>query len=501
MAPDKLYPYNWQIDANVYFDDSKALSDVEIHSVHMHILFFVSLHKRLKVRGKSVINDRQAALANTTLLSLSRLINNPAQLLSSCLPTCERGSSQTCTNYDVRDHAVYKSAKQLVAAATGGVWDLVLELRKDTGDDEGDRRRRGIFNGESDDDDDDEVEEDIMAVASRNTNGRSSDRKRGRGRGAIRIKKEKPTKSNDDDRSERGYSPPAPSSSPLTEADEDEEEEDEEAVDKNAWLLIDWTIDLWTRSRADSKDPYNDHFLRQLPSSGGPGPRYSIARPMIVVRSAIKSATSAKDVYADPIQVGSKLLSLLYGYTKLHPPGIDPETLFAAVVRELDDLDNSEGLHRLERYYEMLQSATDIDYVNRALAHALFRATTTENTNAKSFAHPGSHAPTLSDVLEWLPAARLSEKRPRGVPLPAHEEKYTCVKSYLLVNVMSAATESDLREWPLDRRRDAINKVFAGTDAGRDLKHRHSSLMLLPDETECAPNEYKALVVAVNENL
>lgn len=58
-------------------------------------------------------------------------------------------------------------------------------------------------------------------------------------------------------------------------------------------------------------DPYNDPFLRQLPSSGGPGPRWSIARPMIVIRSAIRSPVTAKDVYADPLQVGTKLLSLV----------------------------------------------------------------------------------------------------------------------------------------------------------------------------------------------
>jgi hypothetical protein len=222
--------------------------------MHMHILFFVSLHKRLKVRGKSVINDRQVALANTTLLSLSRLINNPLQLLASCLPTCERGSAHTCTDYHVRDYSVYKSANQLVAAATGGVWDLVLESRKDAGGDQNARRQVGISNGFSDDSDDqeDELDADIMAVASRNANGRTSGRKR-HGQGGVVIKKEKPAKPKYDDPSERGFSRHAPSSSPLTEAEEDDDEEDDEAVDRNAWFLLDWTIDMWIRCRDESK--------------------------------------------------------------------------------------------------------------------------------------------------------------------------------------------------------------------------------------------------------
>ncbi|KAJ9119494.1 hypothetical protein QFC22_003202 [Naganishia vaughanmartiniae] len=475
MASDKLYSYDAQLDANVYFDDGK-------------------------VRGKSVINDREVALANMTLLSLSRLINNPTRLLAPCLPTCERRSAQTRADYTVRNHNVYKFANKMVAAATGGVWDLVLESKNDVGWNENGYWHRGKLAGDSEDDDDqeDELEADIMAVASRNANGRSSGRNRGRGRGGTRIKKEKAAKPKDDDRSGRARSLHALSSSPLTEAEEDD---DEEAVDNNAWFLLDWTIDLWIRCRADSKDPYNDPFLQQLPSSGGPGPRWSIARPMIVIRSAIRFATSAKDIYAEPLQVGIKLLSLLHGYSKLHPPGIDPDTLFTAAVRELNDLDNSEGLHRIERYYEMLQSATGPEYTNRVLAQALARATTTTTTTVKSFAHPGAPAPTLSDILEWLPTTRLIEKRPRGVSLPAHEEKYTCIKAYLLVNVLMNATESELVEWPLERRRDAIERIFAGQDDGNDAKHLRSSMMLLPDEIECTPDEYKALVIAVHENL
>lgn len=234
-----------------------------MQSIHMHILFFVSLHKRLKVRGKSVINDRQVALANSTLLSLSRLINNPTQLLTSCLPTCERDSAQTCTDYSVRDHAIYKSASKLVATSTGGFWGLVLESRNDPRGDESDRRRRATSNGCSDDNEDsqDDTEADIMAVASRDASGRPSGRNRGRGRGGIHIKKEKSAKSKDDDRLERGHSRHAPSSSPLTEAEEDDDDDDDEVVDKNAWFLLDWTIDLWIRSRMNSKGMFLCHFF------------------------------------------------------------------------------------------------------------------------------------------------------------------------------------------------------------------------------------------------
>lgn len=197
----------------------------------------------------------------------------------------------------------------------------------------------------------------------------------------------------------------------------------------------------------------------------------------------------------------SRPILQLYGYTKLQPPAIDPETLFAAIVRELHDLDNSEGLNRLERCYEILQSATNAEYVNRVLAQALARATSTSSSTVRSFAHPGSPAPTLADVLEWLPTTRLIEKRSRGVPFSAHEEKYACIKAYLLINVLATATESELREWPLERRRDAIDKAFAERDDTQDTEHRRSSIILLPHETECTPDEYKAMVTAVNENL
>lgn len=207
-----------------------------VHSMHMHIIIFASLRKRLTVHKRSVIRDKEVELANTTLLDLSRLVNQPSSLLS-CIPMSERGSSEKCADYDVRDYAVYKNANRMIKGAKGGIWDLVIEPR---GMEEQAQKQKNSLD-DDDEEDDDDVHDDIMAVARRGSKRKST--------GHVAPKKEKISK--------RETSPGkiarrqrAPSSSPLTEIEDDDEED--EVVNKNAWLLLDWIIDLWIRAKGDA---------------------------------------------------------------------------------------------------------------------------------------------------------------------------------------------------------------------------------------------------------
>lgn len=54
---------------------------------------------------------------------------------------------------------------------------------------------------------------------------------------------------------------------------------------------------------------HDDHFLKQLPGHGESGPRWSIARPMIVVKGAVNSTT--RGLGFEPFDVGCKMLSLV----------------------------------------------------------------------------------------------------------------------------------------------------------------------------------------------
>jgi hypothetical protein len=203
----------------------------------MHIILYASLRKRLLVHKQNVIRDKEVELANKTLLDLSRVVNQPSSLLS-CIPTSERGSSEKCTDYDVRDYPIYKYANRLIRKAKGGFWDLVIEERGTQ--DEGKASKQY----ESSDDDEDEAEDSYDD----NPAGRRGPKRKAIGRNGT-IKKEKMTK--------RETSPKkiarrqrAPSSSPLTEIEDDDEED--EVVNKEAWLLLSWVIDLWTRAKPDA---------------------------------------------------------------------------------------------------------------------------------------------------------------------------------------------------------------------------------------------------------
>lgn len=277
--------------------------------MHMHIIIYASLRKRLLVQKRNVIRDREVELANKTLLDLSQLVNQPSSLLG-CIPTSERGSSEKCTDYDVRDYPIYKQASRLFRGAKGGIWDLVIEDR--TQQDENVESKRYGSSDEDDVDDSDDFSVGRRGPKRKSTggkrNGKSDKRKHGPSpRKAARRQR-------------------APSSSPLTEIEDDDEEE--EVVNKDAWLLLSWIIDLWTRAKPDAAgmsnqinarvsclillrliDPYNDAFLKQLPSHGETGPRWSISRPMLVVRGAINH--TGPGTYCDPFRVASKMLSLV----------------------------------------------------------------------------------------------------------------------------------------------------------------------------------------------
>jgi hypothetical protein len=197
---DKTYYYDAQVDANVYFDSGKGKPErlravvtllmlllsqgrhrvltqpfrqgvssyrvspnSQFHnyrgltrmysSMHMHILIFASLRKRVMIHSRPVIKDKEVELANQTLHDLSRLVNQPTSLLH-CIPTSERGSSDQCTDYDIREYPVYKAANRMMKGAKGGIWDLVIETRSQTQkqdqsseDSEEDSNDDDVFNG------------------------------------------------------------------------------------------------------------------------------------------------------------------------------------------------------------------------------------------------------------------------------------------------------------------------------------------------------------------
>lgn len=173
----------------------------------------------------------------------------------------------------------------------------------------------------------------------------------------------------------------------------------------------------------------------------------------------------------------------------MEPPAIDPEALFHAAATELVDIDISEGKDRLERYLEMLRSATATDFYNNVLARAIDLVTNSDR--------PANTAVTLSTTLEWLTTARLPEKRRKGVPLAYHQEKFACMKAYLLVSLLNSATTLQLQEWPSDRRQASIDKIFDGSQMDRSS----DGLRQLKQSAECPIEDYKALVMAVHGGL
>lgn len=209
--------------------------------MHMHIILYASLRKRLLVQKQNVIRDKEVELANTMLLNLSRLVNQPSSLLS-CIPTSERGSSEKCTDYDVRDYPIYKYANRLIKKAKGGFWDLVIEERGTQ--DEGKASKHDSSSDDDEDEDEDEDEDfcDDMAV------GRRGAKRKAPGRNGT-TKKDKIVKREPSPR-KIARRQRAPSSSPLTEIEDDDEED--EMVNKDAWLLLSWVIDLWTRAKPDA---------------------------------------------------------------------------------------------------------------------------------------------------------------------------------------------------------------------------------------------------------
>jgi hypothetical protein len=174
----------------------------------------------------------------------------------------------------------------------------------------------------------------------------------------------------------------------------------------------------------------------------------------------------------------------------MKPPAIDPESFFHAAASELVDIDISEGENRVERYLEMLQAGTDTEFYNRILARAIDLVT----DSSRSADTPV----TLSSALEWLPTIRLSEKRPKGVPLAAHIEKFACIKAYLLVSLLTAATTSDVEDWPSDRREISIEKIFAESQMEKSSK---SARRLVEQPADHSMEDYKALVLAVHAGL
>lgn len=207
-----------------------------LRSVHMHIIIYASLRKRLTVQKQNVIRDREVELANKTLFDLSRLVNQPSSLLY-CIPTSEPGSSEKCTNYDVREYPIYSHASRLIKGAKGGIWDLVIEDRQQQHENQNTK-----YNDSSEEDDEDEDDGyDDFATGrrglKRKAKGGKANRKGDRGKHGPSARKAA--------RRQR-----APSSSPLTEIEDDDE--DEEVVNKDAWPLLTWIIDLWTRAKPDA---------------------------------------------------------------------------------------------------------------------------------------------------------------------------------------------------------------------------------------------------------
>lgn len=202
--------------------------------MHMHILLFASLRKRITIHGKPAIKDKEVELANQTLLDLSRLVNHPTSLLS-CVPTSERGSSEKRTDYDVREYPVYKAASRLIKSAKGGIWDLVVENRSQS--DEPQKQDPSSDDSDYDRDDGDDPF----------TSGRRGVKRKSTGR-PVRDKEEKGSKREAGRSSKRMRHR---TSSPLTPTEDDGEEKEYIKVD--AWPLLGWLVDLWTRVQYDSK--------------------------------------------------------------------------------------------------------------------------------------------------------------------------------------------------------------------------------------------------------
>lgn len=180
----------------------------------------------------------------------------------------------------------------------------------------------------------------------------------------------------------------------------------------------------------------------------------------------------------------------LYNYTQSAAPAIDPEAFLSATVSELIDMDISEVKVKVERYLEMLLSATSPGFFQTALAKSLERLT--------SSVGPISPNINLQNVLEWLPTAHISDSQRQGVPLAGHEEKVTCIKAYLLVNLMTSATPQQLQESPRDRRQAAIDKIFdeSGMTSGNNGFTKPAR-----QEAECSLKDYKAVVIAIHDAL
>lgn len=201
--------------------------------MHMHILLFASLRKRIIIHGKPAIKDKEVELANQTLLDLSQLVNQPTSLLN-CVPTSDRGSSGKCTDYGVREYPVYKAANRLIKSAKGGIWDLVIENRSQR--DEPQKQNQSSDVGDENSDDDNSFTTGCRGVKRKST-GRP-----------IQVKEEKVPKPEAGRPTKRMRHR---TSSPLTQTKDDDEEE--ECIKVDAWPLLGWLVDLWTRVQRDSE--------------------------------------------------------------------------------------------------------------------------------------------------------------------------------------------------------------------------------------------------------
>lgn len=190
------------------------------------------------IQGKPGIKDKEVELANQTLLDLGRLVNQPTSLLN-CIPNSERGSSDRCADYDVRDYPVYKAANRLIKEAKGGIWDLVIDTRS--------QMNQNHKQDQSSDDNEEDRDDDHAF-----TTNRRGPKRKSTGR-PTRIKEEKIPKREASRTAKRMRHP---SSSPLTEIeddDDDDDDEEDEFVKADAWPLLGWLTDLWTRAQRDSE--------------------------------------------------------------------------------------------------------------------------------------------------------------------------------------------------------------------------------------------------------
>ena len=153
-------------------------------------------------------------------------------------------------------------------------------------------------------------------------------------------------------------------------------------------------------------------------------------------------------------------------------------------------MDITEGKDRMERYLEMLRSATDPEYYQTVLAKALESLISSDK--------PISSNLNLQDALESLSISRLSENRPRGVSLAAHAEKVTCIMTYFVVSLLSSATPQQFQESTRERRRAAIDKIFNDT---RMAGSHNGFPNLARQYAECSLEDYKAVVIAVHNAL